>query len=116
MIEENGLGPILACAPDPSLVYQERAVDDVSADAIMVDGDISMTMRFTFDRVGLIEAVRAEARGAIVDGNVVMMPWEGRMSNRRAQALLARHDSVDRIRVCGAAVGLADIPACRSRP
>ncbi len=47
----------------------------------MVDGDIGMTMLFTFDAAGLTETVRAEARGAMVGGTVVMMPWEGRMSN-----------------------------------
>lgn len=57
------------------------AVDDVSADATMVDGDIRMAMRYTFDAAGLIETVRAQARGAMVGNRVVMMPWEGRMSN-----------------------------------
>ena len=57
------------------------AVDAVSADAMLVDGDIRMTMRFTFDEAGLIEAIRAEARGALVGGKIVMLPWEGRMSN-----------------------------------
>jgi hypothetical protein len=56
------------------------AVDAESADATMVDGDISMTMRFTFGADGLIESVRADARGALVGDKVVMMPWEGRMS------------------------------------
>ncbi|OYY95798.1 MAG: hypothetical protein B7Y41_00440 [Hydrogenophilales bacterium 28-61-23] len=62
------------------------AVDAVSADATMVDGDISMTMRFTFDAAGLIETVAAAARGALVGGKVVMMPWEGRLSNYQERA------------------------------
>lgn len=65
----------------PSQGVRWAAVDEVSANATMVDGDISMTMLFTFDAAGLIEAVRAEARGALIGGKVVMMPWEGRMSN-----------------------------------
>lgn len=65
----------------PSQGVKWAAVDDVSANATMVDGDISMTMLFTFDATGLIEAVRAEGRGALIGGKVVMMPWEGRMSN-----------------------------------
>jgi len=65
----------------PSQGVMWVAVDEVSADATMVDGDISMTMRFTFGVGGLIESVRADARGAMVGGKVVMMPWEGRMSN-----------------------------------
>ena len=52
----------------------------------MEDGDISMTMRFTFNATGLIESVRADARGALVDGKLVMMPWEGRMSNYQERA------------------------------
>ena len=65
----------------PSQGTKWVAIDDVSADATMVDGDISMTMRFSFGAGGLIESVRAEARAALVGGKLVMMPWEGRMSN-----------------------------------
>lgn len=65
----------------PSQGTKWVAIDAVSADATMVDGDISMTMRFTFDAAGLIETVAAAARGALVGGKVVMMPWEGRLSN-----------------------------------
>ncbi len=65
----------------PSQGTKWLAIDAVSADATMVDGDISMTMRFTFDAAGLIEKVDAAARGALVGGKVVMMPWEGRLSN-----------------------------------
>jgi len=64
----------------PSQGVKWVGVDDHSADATMMDGDISMTMRFSFDGTGLIATVRAEARGALVGGKVVMMPWEGRMS------------------------------------
>lgn len=65
----------------PSQGAKWVAVDAVSADATLVDGEISMTMRFTFDEAGLIERVFADARGALVDGKVVMLPWEGRLSN-----------------------------------
>jgi hypothetical protein len=57
------------------------AVDDRSANATLADGAISLTMLFTFDAAGLIEAVRVEARGALEGGKVVMIPWECRMSN-----------------------------------
>jgi hypothetical protein len=57
------------------------AVDSVSADATMADGDIRMTMRYSFDGSGLVTTVSAATRGALVDGKVVMLPWEGRMSN-----------------------------------
>ena len=62
------------------------AVDAVSADATLVDGAISMTMRFTFDGAGLIETVRADARGALVGGKMVMLPWECRLSNYQERA------------------------------
>jgi hypothetical protein len=65
----------------PSQGAKWVAVDAASADATLVDGDISMTMRFTFDDAGLIETVHADARGALVGGKIVMLPWEGRMSN-----------------------------------
>jgi len=65
----------------PSQGVKWVAVNEVSADATMVDGDISMTMRFTFGSGGVIESVRADARAAMVGGKQVMMPWEGRMSD-----------------------------------
>jgi hypothetical protein len=70
----------------PSQGTTWAALDDVSADATMVDGDIRMTMRFTFGADGLIESVRADARGALVGGKVVMMPWEGRLSDYQERA------------------------------
>jgi hypothetical protein len=70
----------------PSQGTTWSAVDEASADATMVDGDISMKMRFAFGAGGLIESVRADARGAMVDGKVVMLPWEGRMSNYQERA------------------------------
>jgi hypothetical protein len=38
-------------------------VDDRSAHSALTDGAISLTMPFTFDERGLIDTVRAEARG-----------------------------------------------------
>jgi len=70
----------------PSQGTKWCAVDEASADATMADGGISMTMRFTFGAGGLIESVRADARGAMVGGKVVMLPWEGRMSNYHERA------------------------------
>ena len=70
----------------PSQGATWSAVDEASADATMADGDISMTMRFTFGSSGLIESVRADARGAVVGGKVLMLPWEGRMSNYQERA------------------------------
>jgi hypothetical protein len=70
----------------PSQGTTWRAVDASTADATMVDAHISMTMRFTFGADGLIESVRADARGALIDGKVVMLPWGGRMSNYQERA------------------------------
>ena len=58
-----------------------EAVDDDSARATLNDAGISVTMLFTFDEQGLIETVRAEARGRTVGGEVVPTPWQGRFWN-----------------------------------
>jgi Family of unknown function (DUF6920) len=56
-------------------------VDDRSARATLEEGDIFITMLFTFDEEGLIDAVRAESRGRAVGGEVVPTPWRGRFRN-----------------------------------
>jgi hypothetical protein len=70
----------------PSQGTTWSAVDETSADATMMDGDIRMTMRFTFGAGSLIESVRADARGAMVGGKVVQLPWGGRLSNYQERA------------------------------
>jgi hypothetical protein len=45
------------------------------------EGDLSLTMLFTFNEEGLIEAVSAEERGRAVGGEVVPTPWRGRFWN-----------------------------------
>lgn len=65
----------------PSQGVRWDAVDDSSARATLVDGDIALTMLFTFDDAGLIVSVRAEARGRTVGSTVVPTPWEGRWSD-----------------------------------
>jgi hypothetical protein len=62
----------------PSQGVRWEAVDDRLARATLEEGDSSLTMLFTFDERGLIETVRAEARGRAVDGEVVPTPWRGR--------------------------------------
>ncbi len=57
------------------------AVDDHSARATLKDGDLTLTLLFRFNKDGLIETVRAEARGRTVGGTVVPTPWEGRFWN-----------------------------------
>jgi hypothetical protein len=70
----------------PSQGTTWSAVDPATADATMRDGDISMTMRFTFGADGLIESVYAKARGALVGGKLVPLPWGGRLSNYQERA------------------------------
>ncbi|WP_412069949.1 DUF6920 family protein [Rubrivirga sp. IMCC43871] len=62
------------------------AGDDHSATATLVDGDVSVTLRFTFDARGLVETVEAEARGRTVNGEVVPTPWRGRFWGYEARA------------------------------
>jgi hypothetical protein len=65
----------------PSQGVRWEPVDDASARATLTDGDIALTMLFTFDDAGLISSARAEARGRTVGGEVVPTPWEGRWSD-----------------------------------
>ena len=62
----------------PSQGVRWEAVDDRSAHATLEEGDISLTMIFTFDQRGLIETVSAEARGRAVGDKIVPTPWRGR--------------------------------------
>ncbi len=61
----------------PSQGVRWEAKDDRSAYATLEEGDISLTMLFTFDERGLIEIVRAEARGRTVGDRIVPTPWRG---------------------------------------
>lgn len=65
----------------PSQGVHWEAVDKTSAKATLKDGETRLTMLFRFNDNGLIESVRAEARGRIVTGVVVPTPWEGRWNN-----------------------------------
>lgn len=65
----------------PSQGLRWDAVDAMSAHATLCDGDTEVTLLFTFDSAGLIEAARARSRGAAVGKTVVMTPWEGRWAN-----------------------------------
>jgi hypothetical protein len=66
----------------PSQGVRWTAVDEHSAQATLADGAVSVTLLFRFDaQSGVIDSIRAEARGRTVGKNVVMTPWEGRWSN-----------------------------------
>jgi len=68
-----------ALLPSPDVRWY--AVDDRSARATLKDGDLTLTLLFRFNEDGLIETVRAEARGRTVGGTVVPTPWQGRFWN-----------------------------------
>jgi hypothetical protein len=65
----------------PSQGVSWEAVDDHSAHATLEEGDVSITMLFTFNEEGLIDTVRAETRGRAVGEEVVPTPWRGRFWN-----------------------------------
>lgn len=65
----------------PSQGVQWKGVDENSARATMTDGELVVTLTFTFDARGRIESVRADARGRTVGNRIVLRPWEGRWSN-----------------------------------
>ena len=65
----------------PSQGVQWKAVNDRSAMATLKDGDNEVTLLFRYNGNNLIESVRAEARGAMVGKDIVMMLWECRLTN-----------------------------------
>lgn len=73
----------------PSQGMRWEPIDDRSARATLIDGELALTMTFHFSDEGLIEAIRADRRGRTVDGRIVPTPWEGRMFNyQRRDGLL----------------------------
>lgn len=62
-----------------------QPVDATSALATLTDGPIRLTMLFRFGDDGLVSGIHVDARGGLVDGKTVMMPWEGRFSDYRPQ-------------------------------
>ena len=59
----------------PSQGVRWKAVDESSARATLTEGDVSITLLFSFDERGLIETARAEARGRTAGGRIVPTPW-----------------------------------------
>jgi hypothetical protein len=64
----------------PSQGVGWEGVDAGSARATLSDGPLRVSLLFRFDAQGLVESVRADARGRMVGRDMVMMPWEGRWS------------------------------------
>jgi hypothetical protein len=69
----------------PSQGVRWEALDDRSAHATIVDGPLTLTLLFRFNEAGLIDSVRAEARGAMMGNKMVMLPWEGSWSDYQAR-------------------------------
>ena len=65
----------------PSQGVRWEAVDDRSAKGTLADGQISLTLLFSFDDAGLITSVHADARGSGVGKDMVMLPWDCNVSN-----------------------------------
>jgi hypothetical protein len=62
----------------PSQGVEWKPVDDRAARVTLRDGAASVTLEFRFQEDGLIDTVRAEARGRGVGREVVPTPWLGR--------------------------------------
>ena len=62
----------------PSQGVRWEAVDERSAHATLNDGPLTLKLLFRFNAEGLIDTVRAESRGRLVDGKTVNAPWQGR--------------------------------------
>lgn len=69
----------------PSQGVRWRGVSDSSASATLVDGPISLTLLFRFGDDGLVSSVHAEARGAGMGKDMVMLPWECKVSAYQPQ-------------------------------
>ncbi len=65
----------------PSQGVRWDAVDAHSARGTLEEGDIKVTLLYGFNDGGLIETVRAESRGRMVNGRPVPTPWQGRFWN-----------------------------------
>ncbi len=65
----------------PSQGVRWEAVDERSANATLVDGTITLTLLFRFDESDLITSVHADARGAGMGKDMVMLPWDCSVSD-----------------------------------
>lgn len=69
----------------PSQGVSWEPVDDHSARATLRDGAVAVTLSFHFAADGMIDRVRAHARGRMLSGERVPTPWEGRWSGVQPQ-------------------------------
>jgi hypothetical protein len=67
-----------ALLPSQGVTWAAR--DDTSAIATLRDGPHALALTFHFGPDGLVQRVRAEARGRTVGSQIVPTPWEGQWS------------------------------------
>ncbi len=65
----------------PSQGVQWEPVDEGSARATLVDGNLGVSLVFDFDQAGLINTVRSGGRYRAVDGKMVQTPWEAQFTH-----------------------------------
>ena len=68
-----------ALLPSQGVVWQ--AIDETSAIATITDGSITLALRFGFSDSGLIDTMRAESRGRLVNDVMTYAPWAGKFWN-----------------------------------
>ena len=68
-----------ALLPGPNLRW--APVDERSARVTLRDGATAVTMTFHFGEDAMVDSMRAEARGRLVDGRSVPTVWEGRWTD-----------------------------------
>jgi len=64
-----------ALLPRPGIEWTE--IDDFSARVTLAEGDLTVSMVYTFGDDGLVSSVQADARGRSVGGKVIPTPWRG---------------------------------------
>jgi hypothetical protein len=65
----------------PSQGVQWKAVDEHSAQASLRDGPLTVQLVFSFNAEGMVERISSAERSALLNGVMVPMPWEVRLSN-----------------------------------
>lgn len=56
-------------------------IDERSARAVLTDAGLTVSLDFHFGADGLLEVVRADARGRSSGGKIIPTPWEARVAN-----------------------------------
>ncbi len=65
----------------PSQGVLWKAVDELSAQATLTDGSLTVSLLFSFNADGMVERISSTERSALLNGNMVPMPWEVHLSH-----------------------------------